>query len=582
VSIDIDANGKFVACTFHKMGKDSALPRKWFPFIQPTNAGKPSIAIHKLEHLLGAKFRTIGKAESRTVTFQVDAACQMKRDALAVFATWCAKRILCAPVTAWSHFINDAEQIQTLKNEIEKRAREHVLTSAMYAAVYVDEKPWWEGIAEFWLEEARDVSDAMPDFKGKRTDLLRKGEPRTSIVEPVMGQCLVCGAHSLELERLVPSFDALTWAKQDKKAFIKVVPDMLKFTSFNRAAYTSRCLQKAYNAPICRSCADRAAKGWNGLVGNPNSRDLVEGLVLVFWGDVVGKSWARHPDPKVWRDLMMSPIQGIAKRIGPQGIRVIGLGAHESSAYVTIWLQKDADAVARAVVRWATWQLFLREEQDRMFSLTDLVLALRERHEPGRPRAGSLSKHEMRFWRDLLYLSYGVGSIPPYVVHRLGERFSAEVERLSEARDRLALLNTCLCSLNDWEVIDLNNLTHRQHNAMNAGRIFKLICFAQEKAIGDAGKTILASNARLAATRPSQIIGELMIRLNQVYMPKLKRDKRGLYVWIDVLAHGLQRETEILDRHSPEEVCWFWRGFYDADFHAEYERYKEEKKEGRN
>jgi len=579
-TVEIDLDGKYRSCVFHKQAKNSQLPKFWFPFIQPTNSGKPSIGVHKLEHILGAKFSTKGSKSTRRVDRHDDKACEKKQGRLKEFSLWCAMR--CngnAQLKSWSQFLNDGSQVDALWKELAGKPNEHSLNSSDYIAIRLNGHSWWQddSVVEFWKNEARDVSDAAPELKGKKRKLLTNGSSRAEIVDTATGQCLVCGTEQTEIERLVPSFDSLTMTKEG----LKVVPDKLKFTSFNRAAYSSRLLHKSYNAPICKMCADRAAKAWNSLVSNPESRFLLDDQVLVFWGEIIVKSWeVKARDTKVWRELLATPIKGIAQRIGPQGIRVLGLGSHESSAFPTVWLKQDADRTARSILRWIRWQTILGVDQQRYFSLTELITAMRARKD--KRRQGSrrlLDKHEARLWRDLLYVSYGEGRVPPYIVNRLVERLGTELETFR--LDRLVLLNICLCSLNDLEVIDVNNLTERQKSAFNAGRIFNLICYAQREAIGETGKTLLASNARLAAVRPGYMLGELITRLHQVYLPKLRRDKTGLYIWIDTLVKGLVSETSFLEKHTPEEMGWFWKGFYASDLSEEYKRYQEKNKERR-
>ena len=66
-----------------------------------------------------------------------------------------------------------------------------------------------------------------------------------------------------------------------------------------------------------------------------------------------------------------------------------------------------------------------------------------------------------------------------------------------------------------------------------------------------------------------------------MYLPKLRRDKTGLYVWIDTLVKGLVTETALLGKHTPEEMGWFWKGFYASDLSDEYKRFQEQNRERR-
>ena len=115
----------------------------------------------------------------------------------------------------------------------------------------------------------------------------------------------------------------------------------------------------------------------------------------------------------------------------------------------------------------------------------------------------------------------------------------------------------------------MDNLTGPQQNAFNAGRIFNLICYAQREAIGETGKTILVSNAALAASRPASIIPALVTRLHAVYMPKLRRDKPGLAITVDKQLSNLLRGTDVPLVLNTEQMGWFWKGFYHRDSQGE-------------
>ena len=120
----------------------------------------------------------------------------------------------------------------------------------------------------------------------------------------------------------------------------------------------------------------------------------------------------------------------------------------------------------------------------------------------------------------------------------------------------------------------MEELSAENQNAFKAGRIFNLIVWAQSEAIGrDTGKTILAGNARLASTRPAAIIGYLVTRLQSIYLPKLRRDKPGMAVMIDREIGELLRDSKLPAKNGPEQMGWFWKGFY----HRDIENFKKSK-----
>lgn len=588
VDIHLDREGRLTGVIVHKSDRGAALPRRWYPFIDPTNKGKPSIGVHKLEHILGSKFAIEGRKHDWHLLMKADSACSKKAQQLASFSQDLVRSLpanSALAAVAWRCFLAGEQRAvlaAKLEEYLSRAEKKPVLTGGDYAAVLVEQEQWWTApaIVRSWQTAARTASDegtAIADVQ--------------AVVES-RGQCLVCGQWGA-LERLMPAFDGLVQSKQG----LKLVPRKLRFSSFNCAAYLSRGKGKAFNAPVCQACADRAAKGWNGLMLSDSSRELLDDEVLGFWGELQLKPWgATAVDARRWQDVLSSSKAGKKVLLAPEGLHVLGLGAHEATAYVTFWLARDAERASAGVLRWWRWQKALGERQTEAFTLTDLVMALRPRSQwYVRKRTGErstlMSSSERRLWRALLGVSLGASAISPDVLAALARRFSAELEASRDANttprrrvrlrngietgldtnplDRLVLLNICLCSMNNVEELNMANLSGRQQNAFNAGRIFNLICYAQREAIGETGKTILVSNASLAATRPASIIPALVTRLHSVYLPKLRRDKPRLATNVDKQLSDLLRGTELPLVLSTEQMGWFWKGFYHRDSRGE-------------
>ncbi|MCC6483384.1 MAG: type I-C CRISPR-associated protein Cas8c/Csd1 [Armatimonadetes bacterium] len=597
--IHIDGSGVLRGIVIHKLAKDSQLPRRWFPFLDPTNSGKPSMGVHKLEHLLGRKFVVQGMKHAWSVSLATDRNCASKARNLRDFA---AKVALALPnsqqVSAWCSFLNTndtAGMTREIDSQIKSQASKPPLTSNLYAAIYVDEQAWWQDseVVSFWCSQGRALSEAAA--RGTRKAKTARSDGSVAIVPDaadlslpplVRAQCLVCGQKDV-VERLIPGFDGLERLKDG----VKIVPRKHRFTSFNCAAYASRGRRQAYNAPICTQCADRAAKAWNSLLESDSSRLLLDDEVLGFWGDTVLKPWGEQAvDPQVWRALLNSVRTGQKAGIAPEGVSVLGLGAHKATAFVTCWLKKEAEAAGTAILRWWKWQAVLGDQQTEVYNLTELIMALRprsrwfEKVHLADGRLNTMTSGERVLWRRLLAVSLGVGRVPLTVLSAVVGRLATELEagweptftpraRPKQSKgmvtntacfplDRLVLLNICLCSLNNLEKVEVNRLMERQRNAYNAGRVFSLICYAQRLAVGESGKTLLASNARLAATRPNQVLGELITRLNQIYMPKLRRDNPTGASYIHTQISRLLGTTVFAKAHNIEEQGWFWKGFY--------------------
>lgn len=518
--------------------------KEWGPYIQPEQTGKPGLGIHKLEHLVGYMYPPPKDSKKKTKEEKLQD-CKDKRESTHEFVQECLKRITDRDpradtngLQALGKFLEtlnkDAVEFKKVTKEIETKK----LRTAGYVAVLVDDDCWFqhEEITRFWGREGYGLSDGWPNES-----------------EEVTGQCSVCGREK-KLARLMEEMDG----------FGKNKPTL---TSFNRAAYVSRGLEQTYNAPICEECADLVPKAWNALANKADSNKRIEDHRYVFWGDIPLKPWERN-DPKQWLDLINSPwtqqhkteaSTEVAKRF-----HLLGLGAHRSTAYVVAWLEKTRDETAEAIIRWGKWQNLLGENQKRFYPIEDFIRSLRPRKNRFKPR--ELSKYEMSLCRDLYLLSLGQGRCPERVLPRLANRLATELEDLFTAMDRLAFLNICLHLKQDKEVISMEELSAENQNAFKAGRIFNLIVWAQSEAIGrDTGKTILAGNARLASTRPAAIIGYLVTRLHSIYLPKLRRDKPGIAVTIDRKIGELLRESNLPEKNSPEQMGWFWKGFYHRD-----------------
>jgi hypothetical protein len=523
--------------------------KEWGPFIAPEQTGKPGLGIHKLEHLVGFKYpRPKNEKEEKQ-----EKKCKEKRDQTREFVQECFRRITAGDpkadangLQALGKFLEalnkEAAEFKKVTDEIETKE----LRTAGYVAVLVDDDSWfqYEEVARFWGKEGYGLSDGWPNES-----------------EEVTAQCSVCGGKN-KLARLMEEIDG----------FGKNKPTL---TSFNRAAYLSRGLEQTYNAPICEGCADLVPKAWNALANKPDSNKRIEDHRYVFWGDIPLKPWERN-DPQQWLDLINSPWTHQRKAEvsveASKRFHLLGLGAHKSTAYVVAWLDKSRDETTKAIIRWGKWQNLLGEKQSRFYSIEDFTRSLRPRK--NRINPSKLSKYEMSLCRDLYLLSLGQGRCPERVLPRLANRLATEREDLFMAMDRLALLNICLHLRQNKEVIRMGELSAENQNAFKAGRVFSLIVWAQSEAIGrDAGKTILAGNARLASTRPAAIIGYLVTRLQSIYLPKLRRDKPGMAVMIDREIGELLRESKLPAKNSPEQMGWFWKGFY----HRDIENFKKSK-----
>jgi len=537
------------------------------PYIDPTMSGKPGLGIHKLEHLIGYRYP---RPKDRKQEKQEEK-CKEKREQTREFIQECLRRIQARnpkadlrELQALSKFLETVEREGDQFGKITREIETKEIPTAKYAAVLVDDDRWFqhEEITQFWGEEGHSLSDGWPKRKRRAKEgtkeVTEDGSRGSPEAEEIAGQCLVCNKER-KLARLMGS--KLDGFGRDKPQLI----------SFNRAAYSSRGLEQTYNSPICKECADLVPKGWNALIAKPDSRKYIREHCYVFWGDIPLKSWERN-DPKQWLDLLNRPWTRQRQNEATKKFHLLGLGKHKSTAYVVAWMEKTRDDTAEAVIRWGKWQNLLGEKQKWFYSIEDFTRSLRPRKNRFNP--SKLSKYEMSLCRDLYLLSLGQGRCPERVLPRLANRLAIELEDLFTAMDRLAFLNICLHLKQNKEVIRMEELSAENQNAFKAGRIFNLIVWAQSEAIGrDTGKTILAGNARLASTRPAAIIGYLVTRLQSIYLPKLRRDKPGMAVMIDREIGELLRESKLPAKNSPEQMGWFWKGFY----HRDIENFKKSK-----
>jgi len=527
------------------------------PFIEPTNKGKPGLGIYKWEYLLACKCAnaTAGKAGSARESVREHPGNRRNLRSVATFAHAAREGGRMPALDAVCDILDLIAGDPSVLEDLRRQAVANDLPGGAYVSLELDEgaAPWFQrpDVLAWWASSGFGIADTWSVEASPKPN----SRTRTPQEPGAVGICSVTGERR-PLRRLAIALEG----------FGKDTP---RLAAFNRAAYQSRGLAKTLNAPMSDEIADLAQRGWQALVRDTESHHRVEDQVLVFWGDPVVKPWGEQArDPRVWKDLLQSPAAGRPVTSAPEGFHLLGMGHHKSNAFVVAWLQCDADRAAASIVRWGRWQTIAGSQQERYFHITDLLMALRPRAQWYRKRHTEegtrlLDRHEQRIWRDLLYLAYGEGRVPGYVLNRLVERLGTELD--PRPLDRLVLLNICLCSLNGLEVIDVDSLTSRQRNAYSAGRLFNLICYAQRKAIGETGKSMVTSNARLAATRPAAILGALITRANQVYLPKLRRDHPGTAAFVDVEIGRLMGECELAANHTPEEMGWFWKGFYSRD-----------------
>jgi hypothetical protein len=561
--------------------------REYGPCIRGTSSLKPGIGFYKWEHLLTCvcanRDKIAQKAGSAGSGLTEDAKNAENLKTLVEFTQKIAQDYDMSELARVVQILKYLE-MPSVREKLHVQVVEANLPGGQFVTLEFadDATPWYQeqNLLAFWGTQGFTLSDGWSAQQSKKKSSTPKatkhGTKSNSEMVMSMGICSVTGKYS-RLQRLAIKLDG--W--KDKPAL----------AAFNRAAYCSRGLKQTFNAPLSQEAADLITKGWQYLIRKEGESHLkLEDQIYVFWGEPVIKPFGEQArDPKIWKDLLLSVQLGKQIRVSPEGFHVLGIGKHTSNAYVVAWLDKDARQTAQSIVRWGRW-LTVNDKQARYHSLEDLIMALRPRKDLDRRMEGGtrrFSKHEMTLWRDLLRLAYGEGHVPAYVLHRLVERFSTELETAPLDRatiqrynqtmsrktdvftnfplDRLVLLNICLCSLNNLEEITvdiLSNLDEKKRNAFNAGRLFNLICLAQQRAIGATGKTMLASNARLASTRPMHIIPEMITRLNSIYLPKLRRDDGPTAGWIDHEISELMRNTTLAPAHSAEQMGWFWKGFY--------------------
>ena len=540
---------------------------EWGPYISPTNSGKPGLGIHKLEHLIGYRF----PLPKTTEEAKQAASAESKRPLTQTYLECCAEQITSPGLEAVCAFLRRLHDDIDARDQVQAEIASKNINTGLNVAVLVDGVEWFqaEAITDFWRETGYALSDGWPQQAAKqKTASAKPRKPQSdtlpeSAVEPI-GECLACG-QTKPLARLM---DIGLDGFRDKP----------KLVSFNRRAYSSRGLEQTYNAPLCKTCAELAPKGWNELIRREDSHTIIGDHQYVIWGEkpeIMPQGKRNKPlDPKTVLEFIHSGWHRQPQTTGPKRrFRLLGLGSHKATAFVVAFLSKDADDVKEATLRWWRWQNLLGSKQPHFFAISDFVRALRPRSQRFGRNAnneGDFSTLETKLARELFMLSLGEGRCPPSILPRLSDRFATEPEsNVFAILDRLALLEICLHTIkngnnsNTKKEVFLEPDTPDNRNAFNAGRIFSIVVDAQASAIGkDTGKTLLSSYAHMVAYRPQNAIPKLVTRFHQVYYKKLKRDNSDQAEKLRGALAKLLVETVLASSHTPEQMGWFWKGFY--------------------
>lgn len=544
----LDGDGAFIG--FQKTAKGYS---QWGPFINPSNSGKPGLGIHKLEHLIGYRYPRPTTAEEQ----QKAKVAESKGLKSKSFLAKCSVAINSSELRSLCRFLDSLETNADLQARVYREIAELNLNSGLNIEVLVNGVAWFQTteVVDFWLSTGYAMSDQRTKgATAKETQsrsLSSLQAEKSKVKDEPIGQCLVCG----ETKPIARLMDISLDGFKDKP----------KLVSFNHREYTSRCLTQTFNSPLCKTCAELAPKGWNSLIAQEDSHTVIGDYRYVFWGELPPlRTWGTKPDPAAWLAFIRSAWKRDRRTTCPGKFNMLGLGSHKTTAFIVSFLSQDVDKVTEAILRWGLWQNLFDQNQTRFFSVSDLVRSLRPRSQSGKRAIndGDFSKMEMSQCRDLFMLSLGQGSCPP-VLAQVTHRLAIEPENIFGALDRMVLLNICLHSIYRKDVILVEDLVESNRNAFNTGRIFDLIVRSQQMAIGDTGKTIIGTNARLAATRPASILPILITRFHSIYLPKLRRENMGFAVNRARELRELMQCTVFAVAHSPEEMGWFWKGYYD-------------------
>lgn len=360
------------------------------------------------------------------------------------------------------------------------------------------------------------------------------------------GQCLVCGAQTLVVDRLPVQLKGLPGGQASGVALV----------SANSSAFESYGRTAALTSPICLDCGERFGKAATALIQGETTHLSVGPVVYLFWTpqgewDVVG--FLKEPDPEQVRLLLQSAWTGrLRSPSDDEAFYITALSAAMSRAVVRSWLQTTVGEVRSSLRRWFALQSLIGPDgvDGEPLSVFRLSVSLYR-------EAKDILK---RVPEALIQNALHGGPLPTWLIHQAVLRNQAERK---VTYPRAALIKAVLCSqsLEDPTTMAALNPDHPSA-AYHCGRLLARLESIQQAAVPGIKATLVDRYYAGASAAPARVFGTLLSAA-QDHLGKLRKNERGTYEALSMsLEQILAAVSAFPNTLTVQDQALFSLGYY--------------------
>jgi len=337
-----------------------------------------------------------------------------------------------------------------------------------------------------------------------------------------------------------------------------------RIVSFNNDAFTSFGLDQSYNAPVGVRDAFRYTTALNRLLSDNRRRTRIGDATVVFWADrnegeaaeLVMQAFFGDDAPRSHaaedaqlkdrlRAFLKAAQQGLLRDqiADPEApFYILGLSPNASRLHVRYWLVATVEELAQRLARHQA-DLAIATEDSVVSDLTlqKVVSATaRQDKEVSPSLAGALT-------RAVLFGTPYPETLLSAVIRRI--RVEQGVSTV-----RAAIIKAFILRNGD---VSMDAYLNKEHpdKAYHCGRLFAVLAFAQQEALGQVNASIIQRNFAAAMASPGVVLGRLIRTTEVAHISKLEGDlptflrdelqaisislKDGLPITLDLRHQGL-------------------------------------------
>ncbi|MFQ5569375.1 MAG: type I-C CRISPR-associated protein Cas8c/Csd1 [Rhodothermales bacterium] len=511
--LNISADGRFLG--FTETGKKKKDYKEFVaPYANRTSATKPFLLIDKPDYVLGLSEKESDKALTKAAE---------RHNAYMELLDECAKATEDEELMVLSRLLRDPEQVEQAQSALRAETwKPGDLIAPRVGDNLLHRRPT---ARRFWQQRAEAEAVNKSAFTA---------------------ECLLCSEEK-PIARTHP-------------IELLVGPDRVGLVTGNAAAFLSHGLQQSEIAPLCMECATAYGEALRFLIQTDEHHLRLTNAVWLFWTrEPVEENFARffsNPDPADVARLLKTPRTSHLPHLDANDFYALVVSSNVSRLVVRSWLTLSVPEVLDNLSCYFERQRICNRNGE---SPPLKLLAL----------AGALV-------RDLKDLPTHVPSqlvehalcghmLPLNLLYQAVQRARAE-KKYPVTRPRAALIKLVLLSNYPDAMIDETLTPDHPSPAYQCGRMFAVLESIQQVAISPKA-TLVDRFYGSASTTPAAVFGTL-VRKAQAHLGKLRKTKRGLYVYFDQTLAEIASHLQSFPRTlTPEEQGLFALGFYQERHH---------------